>query len=417
MNLLLVDSVDFPFGGAHSVHVSLVIKGLRENGENAFLIIPYGNKREDIASTKNKYGHFDGVPYYFVRRHDSREKIFQLFHVIIGVLKSAFLIVNRKKKNKVDAVILGGADVLRHFPILLLCSLYKVPLYGWRVEKGTLAEDIRGFSGFLNLQAQKLTERYLPRFCTGIIVISTFLKKHYLKYLPEKRILINPILVSNDTFKVVKTPDIELIKSKLGEKFKNKRILVYSGSYGEKDGVYYLIDAFKKVIEKFPDTIFVMTGKSRNNLVMNEVVQYVENTSMKEKILLVGFVNSEKLLSYTYAADILFVCRTNSPYANHGFPWKLGEYCMTGKPVIATRVGDIEVYFKDNEDLYIVEPNNSDAIAEKIAFIFKNYPKAVSVANKGKITATKCFGYLEKTQDIIDFIKDNSDPKVHQGAS
>ena len=413
MNLLLVDSVDFPFGGAHSVHVSLVIKGLRENRENAFLIIPYGDKREGIASNKRKYGHFDGVPFYFVRRHDSKKKIFQLFHVIIGVLNTALLILNRKRKKKIDAIILGGADILRHFPIIFICSLYKIPLYGWRVEKGTLAEDIRGLSGFLNYQGQKLTERYLTRFCTGIIVISTFLKNHYLNYLPENRILINPILVSNDTFKVVKIPDIELIKSKLGEKFKDKRLLVYSGSFGEKDGVYYLIDAFKKVLEKFPDTLFVMTGKNPNKLIMNEVVQYVNNCFMNEKILLVGFVNSEELLSYNYAADILFVCRTNSPYANHGFPWKLGEYCMTGKPVIASRVGDIEQYFKDNEDLYIVEPNNSNAIAEKIAFIFDNYPKAVSVANKGKITATKCFGYLERTQDIIAFIKDNSDPKVH----
>jgi glycosyltransferase involved in cell wall biosynthesis len=104
-------------------------------------------------------------------------------------------------------------------------------------------------------------------------------------------------------------------------------------------------------------------------------------------------------------ADILFVCRTNSPYANHGFPWKLGEYCMTGRPIIATRVSDIEQYFKDNEDLFIVEPNNSYAIAEKIAFIFDNYPQALSIAQKGEKTATKCFGYLEKTREIIEFIR------------
>ena len=57
---------------------------------------------------------------------------------------------------------------------------------------------------------------------------------------------------------------------------------------------------------------------------------------------------------------------------------------MTGKPVIATRVGDIEQYFKDNEDLYIVEPNNSNAIAEIIAFIFDNYPKALTIAKQAQ---------------------------------
>ena len=412
MNLLLVDYVDFPFGGAHSVHVSLVIKGLRENRENAFLIIPYGNKLEVLTSSKRKYGHYDGIPYCFLKGHGSSIKLFQLYNVLIGVLRTALLIYRRRRKKKIDAVVLHGTDILRHFPIILVCVLYKVPLYAWCVEKGTLAEDLYGLSGFLNYHSQKLTEKYLHRFATGIIVISSFLKKYYLNYLPENKILINPILVSNDTFKIIDTPALDLIKSKLLEKIKGKRLLVYSGSFGEKDGVYYLIDAFKEVLKKFPDTLFVMTGKNDNKLIMNKVVQYIDASSLKEKIQLVGFVNSEELLSYNYAADILFVCRTNSPYANHGFPWKLGEYCMTGKPVIATRVSDIEHYFKDNEDLYIVEPNNSIAIAEKIAFIFGNYPKALSVAEQGKITATKCFGYLERTQDIITFIKNNNDPIV-----
>ena len=55
MNLLLVDAVDFPFGGAHSVHVNLLMKGLRENKADASLIIPYGRKREALSSNKKKY--------------------------------------------------------------------------------------------------------------------------------------------------------------------------------------------------------------------------------------------------------------------------------------------------------------------------------------------------------------------------
>ena len=63
MNLLVVDSVDFPFGGAHSVHVDLFMKGLMENDENAFLIIPYGKKREALAASKKNYGHFHPIVY------------------------------------------------------------------------------------------------------------------------------------------------------------------------------------------------------------------------------------------------------------------------------------------------------------------------------------------------------------------
>ncbi len=112
MNILLIDSVDLPFGGAHSVHVSLVIKGLRENRENAFLIVPYGNKHEILSSNKKKYGHYDGIPYCFVRKHGNSKKLFQFFDTIIGVLNTALFIYRRKKKKKIDAVILGDNTVI-----------------------------------------------------------------------------------------------------------------------------------------------------------------------------------------------------------------------------------------------------------------------------------------------------------------
>jgi len=411
MNILLIDSVDLPFGGAHSVHVSLVMKGLRENGENAFLIIPYGNKREILSSNKKKYGHHDGIPYCFLRKHADSKKSSRFFDVLIGVFNTALLIYRRKKKKKIDAVIVGGIpDILKQGPIIFMCALCKIPLYIWFVERATLYEDYHGISGFLNFQGQKLSEKYLPRFSSGIIVISSFLRDFYLKALPENKILINPILVSHDTFKTIKVDDIDLTRNKLAEKIKGNRLLVYSGSFGEKDGVYYLIDAFNEIIKKYPDTLFIMTGKNQNELIMNKIIEYRDKCPQKEKIQLVGFVNSEELLSYNSLADVLFVCRTNSPYANHGFPWKLGEYCMTSKPIIASRVGDIELYFKDNETLFIVEPNNSKAIADKISYIFDNYDKALLVAKNGKVNAMNCFGYLERTKDIISFIEKNNNP-------
>ena len=154
---------------------------------------------------------------------------------------------------------------------------------------------------------------------------------------------------------------------------------MYSGSFGEKDGIFYLIDAFAEVVKKYPDTVFVMTGKSYDAVLMDRITSSIKNHELDDKIRLVGFVNSDELLCYNTMADLLFVCRSNSPYANHGFPWKLGEYCMTGKPIIATRVSDIETYFTDNETLFIVEPNSPKAIEEKVDSIFSNYDKALEV--------------------------------------
>lgn len=404
MRLLLIDSIDFPYGGAHSVHVTLLMKGLRENGENVFLIIPYGRKRETVSSNRNKYGHYENVPYYFVRKNKDIRKVLRFLDIFFGVIKTAGLIISRKRNHKVDGVILAGADLLRDHPIIIACYLFKIPLYFWQVEKMSLSEDFTGIAGFLNCQSQKLSERILPYFAKGIIVISTLLKEHYLKYLPENRILINPILVHAQMNKTIDDQMILQIREKLIDKFKYKHLLVYSGSYGEKDGIFFLIDAFSKIVKKYPGTLFIMTGKNHSNLIMDIVRKYIDNLGLQKEIQLLGFVSSSDLFCYNHLADVLFACRTNSAFANHGFPWKLGEYCMTGRPVIATRVSDIEKYFADHQDLFIVEPGNANEIAKKTEFIFDNFENALEVAKRGKETALKSFGYIEKSKDMVEFI-------------
>ncbi len=409
MNLLLVDAIDFPFGGAHSVHVNLLMKGLRENKTNASLIIPYGRKREALSSNNKKYGHFEGIPYCFVRYSKNIVKGFRFLDIFIGSIHTSALLRKRKKKKKLDAVILGGLpDILRDSPIIITCAIFRIPIYFWLVEKASLSEDYRGIVGYLNKKSQQLTEWGLSKFASGVIVISSYLKEHYIKHLSEKEILINPILVSEGTHNSINRQSINAVKEKMQQTFKGKRLLVYSGSFGEKDGIFYLIDAFGEVIKAYPDTVFVMTGKNYSEAFMDKINIYIKERQLEEKIQLPGFVNADELLCYNMLADILFACRSNSPFANHGFPWKLGEYCMTERPIIATRVSDIENYFINNENLFIVPPNDSAAIAEKVKYVFNDYASALAVAKRGKQVALKEFGYFEKATDVVNFINVNN---------
>ena len=409
MKLLLVDSVDFPFGGAHSVNVSLLMKGLRENGQSAFLVIPYGSKKAPLNTSNRQFGHFDGIPYAFVRKSRDIKKGFRFLDIFIGVIISAALIYKRRKSKKLDGVILGGiVDILRDSPVILTCTILKIPIYFWLVEKASLSEDYRGIAGYLNYKSQQWSEWMLPKLAAGIIVISFNLKKHYLRYLPQEKILISPILVSEEMHKSINWKSFELVKEKLQSEFKDKRLLVYSGSFGEKDGLFFLIEAMAEVVKKYPETVFVMTGKGNSEEIMNKVNLHIRKYNLEDKIRMVGFVNAEELLCYNSLADTLFVCRSNSAFANHGFPWKLGEYCLTGRPIVATRVSDIELYFNDGENLFIVEPNNPSAIAEKVIYIFEHFEEALSVAKRGRERALDKFGYYEKAGEVVSFIQKNN---------
>lgn len=405
MNLLLIDSIDIPFGGAHSAHVVLLIKGLRKNGQNAILIIPYGSKREILLPGTKTYGHYEDVPYKIICHKKNTNGFFNYVFRVFGVLKTSFLLSKRKNKKKLDGVILGGPDIVRDFPLVIVCLFLRIPLYLWHVEKMSLCEDYHGISGFFNYHNQVLSERILPRFSKGIIVISSFLKRHFLNYVPEEKILINPILVYPEMYHSNYTNYNFENFQKIKNLIKENKLLVYSGSFAEKDGIHYLIDAFNEVSKKYDNVLLVMTGKNANNTLMQRVRDHIIKLKLEKRIKLTGFVNSDELFTYNHMADILIAIRSDSPFANHGFPWKLGEYCMTGKPVIASAVSDILQYFKDNQNLFIVEPNSSEAIANKILYILDNYDNALEVAKNGKATAIKYFGYIEKTNEIIEFIE------------
>jgi glycosyltransferase involved in cell wall biosynthesis len=383
------------------------MKGLRENHVEAVLIIPYGSKLEKISSKRQNFGHHEGIPFYFVRKNRDIRKILRFLDIFLGVFKTASILISLRKKKKLDAVVIAGADILRDSPVIAACLIFRIPLFFWFVEKMSLSEDFSGVIGFLNRQSQKITEKISPKIGNGLIVISTALNSHYLKYIKQKKILINPVLVSTEMIKVPDQEIFGMIKERLKREYNYKYLLVYNGSYGEKDGIYYLIDSFHLILRDFPDTLFIMTGKNHDKLIMNRIIEYIRNKGLENRIILTGFVKSEELSCYNNLADILLVCRSDSPFANHGFPWKLGEYCMTGRPVIATKVSDIGLYFRDNEDLFIVEAENSKAVAEKAVYIFNNYDSALGVAKRGKETALKCFGYLERTRELAEFIKDN----------
>lgn len=407
MNIVVVDSIDLPFGGAHSMHVNLLMKGLVENSSKALLIIPYGQKRESLALNRANYGRYDGVPFYIVKNSRQKNKIYTLLDKFLSILFTSFLVYKQNRKKKIDGLIIGGMpDLIRDAPLIILCKLCNIPLYPWFVEKMSLSQDYNGIVGFLNRQSQKLTEKCIAKVSSGIIVISTLLQEHYAKYLPQHRVLLSPILVQDkNSYECSHNTDLW---ARLDAKYKDKTLLVYSGSFAEKDGIYTLLDAFLLTSKANPNTIFIMTGKSSDLKIMNQVTAYIEHLNLKNKIYLLGFVDSEELLYYSHKAAILFVCRSNSAFANHGFPWKLGEYCMTGNPIIATQVGDLDSYFKDGLHLFMAEVNNSKSIADKINYILNNYEIAKEIAKKGKAQAVHCLNYLTRTQEVINFIQINS---------
>lgn len=401
MSILVFADIDFPNGMATTAHNSLLVKGFRENGMSSYLLIPFGSGN---AKELNNYlikGHHDGVPFFFLNRKTGLSKSHYMFNMIKGMCAASILIIKRWRKRKRDIVIMYSPDFIKYFMVIITCFLFGIKVFPMQVEKMSTQKNNPGSKkGFKGLSGN-LSETLLPRFSSGIIVISSYLKNHYLKYFSEKKILVSPILVNPlANYKIHNNQKIEEFRAK----YQKKRIIVYSGTFGEKDGFPFIIKAFKKFVSEDPDSILITTGKPSKNMPINKILEAVNKEGLKNNFKYLGLVSREELQLVNNAADLLLVCRSNSTFANYGFPWKLGEYCMTSNPIIATKVGDLEIYFKNNENIYISEPENYISIYNKMKLIFGDYQKAIKIAEKGYENACAVFNYQHETKKIIDFI-------------
>ena len=400
MSILIFANIKFPEGFADTAHNALMVRGLRENNESSFLLIPYSPKKDKISDNYMLKGHLNGIPYFYLDGNIST-KIGETMRMYIGMFKASKLIFRRWKKKRGDIVIIYLPVFFKHLPIIITCWLFRIPLYPWQVEKMTTLKRNKGFKGGMSYISYYLNETLLPFFSKGIIVISTYLKEYYSKFFKNEEILISPILVDPQSRVSIKKNEIDLYKLK----YKDKKLIVYSGTFEEKDGFPYILQAIKLLVKEIPNCILVCTGKFGKYNPIENTLYLVEEYGIKNNFIYLGVVSKKELQLLNNAADLLLVCRSNSEFANYGFPWKLGEYCMTSNPIIATNVGDIDKYFIDGENLLIAKPEDPLSIYMKMKLIFGNYEQAKIIAKRGYEKAYESFDYSKETNKIISFIK------------
>lgn len=173
--------------------------------------------------------------------------------------------------------------------------------------------------------------------------------------------------------------------------------ILYAGTYAAKEGVTYLIEGVKQAIDNGCKCKLILLGKAPQAL----REKYGNETHIDFK----GFVSDEELYQLQMVSDVLAMVRTNSIFANYGFPFKLSEYLATGNIVLSTKVSDVEKYLTDKKDAYLIEPENSKAICDAIMHIASNPEEACAVAQNGLKTANERFSIEVVGKIFEDFLK------------
>ena len=268
-----------------------------------------------------------------------------------------------------------------------------------------IVEDIfyqSSASDFFARLKHRSAQRYVRRletFADGILAIST----HLVQRLKE---------ISHGRVEVMHYPiNIAIPADDMPEPLTQSSVRIfYGGTFTQKDDVENLIKAFDGVAKRHDCLELILTGRGSPER-MERIKRQAEESKHADKIQLKGYLQEQEYQKVLKKCDILCMVRTDSAFANTGFPFKLGGYLATGKPVIASNVGDVSFYLKDKESAVLVKPGSVDSIIEALEYLVSHPQQAKEMGQRGKAVAQTHFEMYGLAKKILPFLENISQAK------
>lgn len=287
-----------------------------------------------------------------------------------------------------------GDTVLYHtfFPALFVIG--SVPGLNILIENNEYPPFIFGKSKF----GKFCLRRYLrvAKKAKQIFVISKRLREYFVSQ-----------GVSPDIVQVLNmTVDTERFEGLVKQPVKC-RYIAYCGTVSNyKDGVNVLLEAFAIVASKVPDVNLYILGGMPYEEDRRLNLRIVRENRLEDRVYMPGVVSADVLPQYLKNADVLALARPDNVQAAYGFPTKLGEYLLTGNPVVVTRVGELDDFLRDKESCLFARPDSVEDFAAQLLWVLANPDEAKRIGENGKRVAERCFNYSVEAQKIVRVLQE-----------
>jgi glycosyltransferase involved in cell wall biosynthesis len=392
---ILITSQNFPSGGAGATYLNLFCRGLKLNDcsvevyllkGHAFGNFIYEGPRRNVTS--------EGIPYTYLGLTKRPQKALLKFKdELLSFIRLNILLLSFFPRRKSINLFIYSSEIQFNIPITLFCKLFGIKISKFVSE----IIDRSEFKGSFLRQIKRITYRFNYRFLNKmsdkLIVFSYYLKNEYLKMgFAEKNIVVQPNLTD---FRFWESP-LNDVKFDIG----------YSGAPYLKDGLLGLFKAISLLNKQNVRVSLVVIGDSTfGESLLPPLRVECEKLGIVDQITFTGLVESASVRKYLAECRILAITRPATIQTQAGFPTKLGEYYATGRPVLATKFGDLTRYFTDGEEIVLAECDDPESIASKILWMLNNTKELDEITKKGFEKAKKLLEYQVSVRRIIESIE------------
>jgi len=393
MKLLYLKSYDFPLGGAPQNRWLGICRGLIKQGNNIEVHV-YAPSKRDLSVNHLKNHVYKDVHIYnhAWRWSPIRKKSDQYFGLIEGVAKTITAIFKSHQSEPIDYVFITVDNLYYVLPFFIISKLIGAKFGKEVSEYPQTVCNLKKRYFFQNLIERNISYRWYDIF----IVISNNLYSYY-----------KPLAKTSASFcHLPINVDIDRFPHPVSDLHQNY-FITYCGDLSQiKDGVITLIRSFAMIKDEFKVLKLKLIGSTNNTSHLHLLNELIIDLQLQDRVIFTGYLKRpEDITEELYRARLLVLAKPNNIQNQGNFPTKLGEYLASGVPVVITRVGELQLYLKDEHNAFLADPDDIDSFADGMRRALRNDSLSVAVGLAGRETALKHFSHFSQGFILSEFLK------------
>lgn len=383
----VVTMAPFPKGNVSTLRYTSYLLSLVKKNIYAMVLVYCPTLMAKHIHSPN--GIYKGIVYQYVTRitWGKFSPIFvKAFYLFVGLFKS----IKYLKSSGINVLILYGENpIIVNLFYFFVCKFLGIRYLGDRSEYPSLSVRKSVIKSWIYNKKISLFD--------GIIVMTKELEDYYsLCSKREKFCFLLPMTIDAVRF------------DHLGVRHRGRYIAVVFGVHN-RDGLYETLLAFNRYVALSGLYDLWLIGNYASMPNKSDLDELISKYHLQNRIKILGQMSIDKVPEILYNASCLIT--TPNYYISGGFPTKLGEYMLSGTPIVATAAGEIANYIVDKQEMLLAPPGDIEKIAESLLFVEQNPDVATVMASNASKKVRMVFSADTYADDLVKFISDSEESK------
>lgn len=396
MKILIITVSPFPYDTASANLIRLLSAGLTINKCTVEILIQRGQTVKTYCNISKKRGEINGVFFKYCGYTKKPKALYKKFlDIIAGCIYPFYYII--KNRKKIDLVLTYNNYFYEDFLNILICKILRKKIVNYDVDWYNKESVVKSIFHMPKWYSYLIKKKYLSKYYSGIVVISNYLKEFYIEIeINQNKLHLMPNLV-------------DFSASNIFTSNKSNRNTVNIGFIGGApllNGVDDLLSAFAILKRQTNRKIklIIVGDTTEGESTIPSLIKLSNELMINNSVTFTGRIEGSEVPFYLDKIDIFVLPRKKGVFAEAGFPTKIGEYFSTSKPVILSRVGDLNFYFSNFKEVLFCDPEKPLSIANAALFLVENPKKAAEIGKQGYEWAKKNLEYKTSTALLKNFL-------------